>query len=189
MFVLRVPASQTSNAVSITTNLVFYLKTLGTSVDPESQFKSDQVINYTIRGTSTNEIYYRHFPFGNFDCHLFKEDGSEVPKTKTGLDFSRTPSKPTKEELESTRQFYPYSVNNTSSEYRPLFRVDDMFTITNKGIYELEVRARLCVIMTNNMPDLNAMIDARNVTGRSYSFANDFGILTSPPLRVKVVKE
>jgi hypothetical protein len=33
------------------------------------------------------------------------------------------------------------------------------------------------------------MIDARNVTGRGFPFIDAFGILTSQPLRVKVIKE
>ena len=53
----------------------------------------------------------------------------------------------------------------------------------------MEIRMRLCVIMTNGIPDLKAMVDWRNVTGRGVPFVKDFGVLTSPPLRVKVIKE
>jgi hypothetical protein len=35
------------------------------------------------------------------------------------------------------------------------------------------------------MPDMKAMLDGANAT----SFTNRFGIVTSPPLRIKVIKE
>jgi hypothetical protein len=43
--------------------------------------------------------------------------------------------------------------------------------------------------MTNGLPDYSAMIDGRNALPSGYRFANDFGILESPPLRVKIIKE
>ena len=180
--------AQITNSVYLTTNLLFSLHSSKTA-GSQSKFKSNVEIVWGLLGTSTNRIWYRHFPSGNFDFHLFSENGNEVIKTKAGQDFSGTPSKPTKEELALTRQFVAYSVDNKQGEYRLLFRPDDVFDITNKGVYELEIQMRLCVIMTNNLPDMNAMIDARNVTGHGFPFAEDFGILTSPTLRVKVIKE
>jgi hypothetical protein len=185
---LSVRASQITNSVNITTNLLFCLSSEKNGLFPYAQFKSDEVVYSGLLGTSTNLIGYRHFPSGNFDFHLFDENGRELPKTKAGLDFTGAPRKPTKAELR-TRKFFYYTVANKAGEYRRLFRPEDMFVITNKGIYEMEVRIRLCVIMTNGMPDLKAMTDWRNTTSRGIPFAKDFGILTSVPLRVKVVKE
>ena len=141
-----------------------------------------------IIGTSTNNITYRHCPSGNFDFHLFDKNGREVGKTQAGLDLSGTPRKPSKDDL-VTKKFMPYFVDKNGGEYRRLFRPEDVFTIANKGIYEMEVRIRLCVIMSNGVPDLKAMTDWRNASSRGFSFAKDFGILTSPPLRVIVIKE
>ena len=187
---LCAPASEITNSVNITTNLVFYL-IRPMVAGSQSQFKSDEVINYMLMGTSTNYIGYRHFPSGSFDFHLFDKDGKEVPKTKAGLALAGTPPKPTEADLRfwRTSGFYPYNVNEKDGEYRKLFRPDDIFVITNKGVYEMEIRMRLCVIMTNGAPDLKAMTDWRNVTLRGLPFTKDFGVLTSPPLRVKVIKK
>ena len=43
--------------------------------------------------------------------------------------------------------------------------------------------------MTNGSPDLKAMTDWRNVSTRGFPFADDFGALTSPVLRVQVIKD
>ena len=183
---LRVPASEITNSVHITTNLVFSLhgwKTIG----PQSQFNSNEEIVWGLIGTSTNNIGYRHFPSGNFNFHLFAENGKEVVKTKTGIALTDTPLKPTEADI-VYRRYPSNSVDNKGGEYRKLFRPDDIFVITNKGVYELEVQMRLCVIMTNGAPDLKAMINWRNVFPHGYPYVTNFGVLTSPPLRVKVIK-
>jgi hypothetical protein len=179
-------ASQITNSVNITTNVVFRLTRPGDD-SLQSQFKSDELIDYMLNGPKTNYVYLRQFPYGNFDFHLFDKSGNEVSKTQAGLDFTRTPPKPTKDDLRvwRTNRFFPFSTGKKGGYYRSLFRPDDMFVISNKGIYELEVRTRLCLIMTNGIPDLKAMVDGANAT----SFTNHFGVFTSPPLRVKVVKE
>jgi hypothetical protein len=188
--ILSIPASEITNSVNITTNLVFRLANAKVD-DAQSQFKSDEIIRYKIAGTSTNIIGARHFPSGNFDFHLFDADGSEVSKTKVGLALTGTPPKPTEAGITfyRTSGFSPFFVNEEIVNQNLLFRPDDVFVITNKGVYELEVKARICVIMINGSPDLKAMTDWRNVYSRGYKFYKDFGVLTSPPLRVKVIKE
>jgi hypothetical protein len=183
-------ASQITNSVNITTNVVFRLTRPGDD-SLQSQFKSDELIDYMLNGPKTNYVYLRQFPYGNFDFHLYDKSGKEVSKTQAGLDFTRTPPKPTKDDLRDwrTSRFFPFSTGKKGAYYRSLFRPDDVFRITNKGVYELEIRTRLCVKMTNGMPDLKAMDDGLNATSRSLPFVNDFGVLTSPPLRVKVIKE
>jgi hypothetical protein len=192
-FVLSAPASEITNSVNIITNinLVFSLKSSG-AVDSQSQFKSDEIIDCMLIGPSTNVVYLRKFPSGNFDFHLFDGGGKEVSKTKAGIALTGTPPKPTtRGDIMSwkTSRFVPFMVGDKVVNQNPLFRPDDIFVITNKGIYELEVTMRLCVIMTNGMPDLTAMVDGRNATMRGLPFIKDFGVLTSPPLRVKVIKE
>jgi hypothetical protein len=181
-------SAEITNSVNITTNLEFYLTAMKTA-GPESLFKSDDLIYAGLLGTSTNYIYYRHFPSGNLDFHLFSTNGEEIPKTKAGLALSGKPHKPSEHDLFSSRQFVGYFVDNKGGEFRERFRPDEIFMITNKGTYDLVVQTSLCVIMSNGIPDQSAMIDARNVTGRGFPFAKDFGILPSPPLRVKVIKE
>jgi hypothetical protein len=189
IFALTLSASaQIVKSVNITTNLSFSLQSWK-AIGPQSKFMSNEEIIWGLLGTSTNHIWYRHFPSGNFDFHLFDQNGKEVSKTKAGLDLTATPVKPTIDELALTRKFVGYSVTSEQGEYRRLFRPDEMFVITNGGIYELKVQINLCVIMTNGAPDLNAMIDARNVTGRGFPFIKDFGVLTSSPLNVKIIKE
>ncbi len=193
MFALYLPASaQITNSVNIVTNinLVFCLAKLKAE-GIQSQFKSDEIIRYMFMGPSTNVIYLRKFPSGNFDFHLFDKNGKEVSKTKAGLALTGTPPKPTENDLRfwRTSGFRPFFIGDGGVSQNPLFRPDDIFMITNKGDYELEVQARLYVIMTNGIPDVTAMLDGRNATGRGLPFFKDFGILTSPPLRVKIIKE
>jgi len=182
--VLSGASAHTTNHVNITTNLLFYL-TAGRTARAESTFKSDESLSFMLLGTGTNYIYYRHFPVGNFDFHLFDANGKEIPKTAVGRSLSEAPPKPTKGDLLQSGRYNGYFVDNKGGECRRLFRPDETFNLTNKGVYDLEVRINLCVIMTNGAPDLSAMIDARNVTAH----VNDFGVLISPPLRVKVNKE
>jgi hypothetical protein len=189
---LYVPASEITNSVNITTNinLVFCLAKLKAD-GAQSQFKSDEIIRYMLTSSSTNTLYLRKFPSGNFDFHLFDKEGKEVLKTRVGLALTGTPPKPTKDDLIfwRTSGFRPFFIGEGDANQSPLFRPDDVFVITNRGDYELEVRTRLYVIMTNGMPDVTAMLDGRNATGHGLPFIKDFGVLTSPPLRVKVIKE
>lgn len=183
-----VSAGAMTNSVQITTNLLFYLVSpRSDSNGPLSRINSDHTIAYMLLGTSTNDIYYRHFPSGNFEFHLFDIDGNEVLKTKQGLDLSDMPHRPTRSELVK-RSFLPESVDDGGGECRSLFTPDAIFNITKNGIYELEVRMRLCVLMTNGLPDLKAMLDGRNIWPSGWPFAKDFGILVSPPLRIQVNK-
>jgi hypothetical protein len=131
-------ASQITNGVNITTNVVFRLTRPGDD-SLQSRFKSDEQIDYMINGPTTSCVYLRQFPYGNFDFHLFDEAGREVSKTQAGLDFTRTPPKPTKDDLRDwkTSHFYPFSTGKKGGYYRSLFRPDDMFLVTNKGVYEL----------------------------------------------------
>lgn len=188
--VLCASASEITNSVNITTNLAFCLGKIEAS-GSQSQFKSDEIIYYKLTGMSTNVIGARHFPSGNFDFHLFGADGKEVSKTKAGLALTGIPPKPTEAGITfwRTSGFRPFFLTEGEVNQNPLFCPDDVFVITNKGIYKLEVQARLCVIMTNGAPDLKAMTDWRNITPRGNPFYKDFGVLTSPPLRVKVIKE
>jgi len=173
------------NAVQVTTNLLFSLHSREKK-GPQSEFKSNDEIIWSLIGTNTNRIWYRHFPAGNFECHLFDQNGNEMPRTKAGLDFLTFPPKPTEYDLAMTKKFVGYSVNNDHGEFRRLFRPNEIFVITNNGIYTLQVQLRLCVIMTNGSPDLTAMIDGRNINGRGFKFAKDFGALTSAPVRVTI---
>ena len=195
---LSAPASQITNSVNIITNpnLDFCLKRPGVA-GAQSQFKSDEPIDYLFLTSSTNTVYLRKFPSGNFDFHLFDEAGKELSKTKAGLDLTGIPTNPqNRADLMSWKSshFFPfffggYKVDGGNANYGSLFRPDDVFVITNKGVYVLEVQARLCVIMTNGVPDTKAMLDGRNATSTGVPFIKDFGVLTSPPLRVKVIKK
>lgn len=62
-----------------------------------------------------------------------------------------------------------------------LFRPEDMFVITNKGVYDLVVRMRICVAMTNGVPDYKAM------TSKGFP-REPLGVAVSSPYRAKVIK-
>jgi len=166
---------------------VFFLSSEKHGLFPENNFQSDEVIYYGLLGTSTNHVWYRHFPSGEFDFHLFDKSGNEVSKRKAGSALTVTPAKASKHDLMfwRTSHLNPYNVDNHGGEYHSLFRPDDIFIITNSGTYALVIQMRLCLIMTNGLPDLSAMVDARTVTEHN---PDKFGVFTSPQLRVKVVK-
>jgi hypothetical protein len=65
-----------------------------------------------------------------------------------------------------------------------MFRADEMFVITNKGVYELEVRMRICVPLTNGVPDTNAMASFLRHTS-----LDGYGVVESSPVRVEVIKK
>ena len=48
-----------------------------------------------------------------------------------------------------------------------------MFVITNKGIYDLVVKFRICVAMTNRVPDIKAMTNVNSfLASRIFAYLN-----------------
>jgi hypothetical protein len=192
--VLNATADSLTNAVPFTANLTFFLEKLYGGI-PANKFKSDEIIYETllVNGTNisnghglwagTNIVSYRILPsYAQFyDFKLLNDKGQEVPKTKEGLAYSE-PALPPKGEFDLYRKFKFHPIK--ASDTRAMFRPDEMFVITNKGVYELEVRMRICVPMTNGLPDTNAMMNFLRHTS-----AENFGIIESPPVRVNVIKE
>ncbi len=190
---LNVVALPLTNAVPLTPCLTFFVQN-GWGIGQTNQFKSDEMIDRTIlvNGTNisnghglwagTNIITFRYMPsYAQFyDFRLFDYKGQEVVKSEKGLAYSELPETPNRFNLYSKFKFHPIKAGDT----REMFRPDDMFLITNKGVYELEVRIRICVPMTNGLPDTNAMMNLLRNTE-----AENFGIVESAPVRVKVIKE
>jgi hypothetical protein len=103
-----------------------------------------------------------------------------MPKTKLGRTFVKPPGQPKNEE-----DLWDFANDGIRrGVLHDFFRPDELFVITNKGVYGLEVRMRICVPMTNGVPDTNAMLDYRKV-----SYMTNCGVVESPPLRVKVIKD
>jgi hypothetical protein len=183
MAALSNQASPATNSVFVTRNLIFYLSSATHGGYPAAQFKSDEMIERAFIGTDTNYTYYRILPFDqSFDFKLTDEKGQMVQKTEKGSAMGK-PSVPPKSRGEINK-FKGEVVRQDMAEDRLFFRPDEMFVITNKGIYDLEVRIRVCVPTTNDVPDFAAMTN-----GYSFFGSKSFGVLTSPPLRVKVIKE
>jgi hypothetical protein len=141
---LHATASQVTNSVSISTNvnMLFCLARVGVD-GAQSQFKADEVIRYMLIGPSTNVIYLRKFPSGNFDFHLFDENGKEVSKTKAGLALTGAPPRPTAyEDIVSWKahQFFPFFIGEGVINQNPLFRPDDVFVIPIGGVSEHRIR-------------------------------------------------
>jgi hypothetical protein len=173
-------ASSITNAVPVTTNLIFSLD--GKDGFPKSQFKSDELVNSLLVGTSTNYIKFLVFPFDQaFGFELYDDQGRELAKTERGLANSKSASPPTN--MSELNKLASRVLWRDKGDFRALFRPDDMFVITNKGVYDLEVRIRLCVPMTNGVPDYEAM-------NLNKWFSNTrYGVIISDPVRVKVIKE
>lgn len=175
-----------SNTVTITTNLLFYLSSDG---DPANQFKSDNSIRYNVcpnpfytSGTNYMWVQFFLFPLNQaFDFRLLDDKGNEVQKTKLGVANGQPAHLPTTmHEFDQLK----YILRRQNEAIRgSLFRPDEMFMITNKGVYTMEVRMRICVQITNGVPDYQVMQD------KSQFPHGPFGIVVSKPLRVKIVKE
>lgn len=180
-----------SNTVTITTNLLFFLSSREDSGGPAALLaKSDQSLRSGIAPNpfytpSTNHmlVQFLVFPFNQtLDFHLFDDKGNEVQKTKQGLANSNPVHLPTTmSEYDKLRRLF-VKQNEKMVAY-PLFRPDDMFVITNKGVYTMEVRMRICVQVTNGVPDYQVMQNIKQFPD------GPFGIVVSKPLRVKVIKE
>jgi hypothetical protein len=173
----------TTNSVFITSNLIFYLADMNISGRPALKLKSDVEISRVFVGVDTNYVFFRVFPYEQtFEFRMTDEKGQAVQKTAKGLMMSKPAILP-KNRLE-VPESNGKIVNKDIADARLFFRPDEMFLITNKGIYDLEVWARVYVPATNGVLDISSMTN-------SYRFltSKHFGVLTSPPLHMKVIKE
>jgi hypothetical protein len=177
---------QYTNAVHITTNLLFFLSSRRYDLYPANQFKSDELLIqglqlYPVSLQRTNAAYYFNLPFNQtYDFHLCDKMGHEIEKTPKGLAMSEPP-KP----LSGGRdRDYSSMTATRMAEFHAIFRPDDLFVITNKGTYDMTIAIRICVAVTNGVPDIYAMSNPFRTIQ-----AKDFGIVESEPLRVKVIKE
>jgi|SRR5665213_3198589 len=169
------------NSVPVTTNLIFSLVS-GKTGFPSIQFNSNEMIYRSLIGTSTNYIKYLALPFNKtFDFHLVDDKNKEVPKAARGLANSEIPN--LTNHINGSNKFKGQVVRRDIADMRILFRPDEMFVITNKGVYELDVRIRICVPMTNNAPDYKAM----NL--RQWLSNTHYGVVVSNPVRVRIIKE
>ena len=180
-----------TNSVPITTNIFFYLSSRESHLSPKAEFRSDETIvsGFVLvpllpppTGTNTRAIIkFRVFSQSqSFVFHLYDDKGKEVKKTKKGLANSQQPVMPTGASPNLPLRL----IGEGSSDDRELFRPDEMFVIPNKGLYTLEIRACIAVPMTNNMVDYPAM----KVPMEPHYYNNNLGIITSEPLRVKIIK-
>lgn len=171
-------AAPLTNPVPITHNLYFQLrKRWG---PPTNQFFANEVLSYKIGTTATNHgVAYRYFPPDrSFVFRLLDAHGGEVAKTLRGIEFSRAPRVP--RSMSESARLHGYDGNLT----KPLFRPDDMFALTNSGIYQLEISIRLWVQTTNR----GAPNELSELTQPGIGTNYQFGVVTSPPVRVRIIK-
>jgi hypothetical protein len=122
-------AGSLTNAVPVTTNLVFELKAERGPVT--NRFGADDTIIYALVATSTNDVHYRALPFDQaFEFRLFDAAGQEVPKTPRGQKSGQPPTAP--KGRGGLSRFKPQSVRY---EPRKLFRPSEMFLATSNGVY------------------------------------------------------
>jgi len=179
---LNCSAFQFSNSVQVTSNLTFFLNG-EKSYLPQFQFKSDEAIFYTLVAnplTPTNLVHYFALPFDEtFAFKMLDDKNREVKKNERGFANSKEPN--LIKNRNDTRKLKPRPIG-----YEPyfLFRPDEMFMITNKGVYELDVRIRICVPMTNGVPDTKAMTSLHGLL-----MSTNFNVVVSDPVRVRIIKE
>lgn len=151
-----------------------------------NQFRSDEMIRAEFAANITNNVWYRYLPYQSrfHAVKLFDEKGREVTKTEKGVANSQPPTKPKKVLDMYNKNFAAGWTRSDLWVDYVSFRPDEIFVIPKKGIYELEIRAQIYVPMTNGMPDTNAMLDSKKTV-----FAKNYGLIESPPLHIKVIKE
>jgi len=168
-----------TNSVPATTNVTFFLRSR-TNHLPQTQFLSDERILYTLAANGTNCVFRRRLPFEQtFEFKLLDERGRELPKTKLGKSNSQ-PAKAPRNQWE----IFKLKPGTILYDTRELFRPAGMFIIPEEGVYELQVRVRLCVPMTNGVPDNAGMLN-----NSRFVRSKEFGLVISEPLRVKVIKK
>lgn len=149
----------------------------------QEPFDSSTRLAYCVSMTpkATNVIYYRNIPFNQrFDFHLYDSKGQEVSKTLYG----RTNSNPVSSiKTKNAVKELDGGVAN-GIEY-PMFSADQAFVITNKGFYDLSVRLRICIPMTNGVPDYGIIMEGRRFIN---DHSTNYGVLETPPMHVKIVK-
>lgn len=182
---LKATAEPITNVVPLTANLTFFLEQKGGRA-PAYQFKDSEMIYRALLVNGTNIVNYRALPlFSQFyDFKLLDANGAEVAKTKAGLANSR-PAKFPVNRFDLLGNFKLQCIKGL--DVRGLFRPRDMFVITNNGQYDLVVKMRICVPMTNGVVDTNAMKEIRSFV--QAESVEDFMIYESPPLLVKVMKD
>jgi hypothetical protein len=115
-----------------------------------------------------------------------------VPQTIASLAKQKLPILPFTNDayaLNVRHNFPSYSVDIDGGEVHSLWKADDVFLITNKGVYELELQKRIYVMMSNGVPVEAAFTNAENFTYPIPVHPEKFGIFTSPPIRVRIIKE
>jgi hypothetical protein len=111
---------------------------------------------------------------------MFDESGRPVPKTKVGLLWGEPV------ELPKTLHEVSRLHGRPSGETYALFRADDLFVITNKGIYDLEARLAIWGKTTNSTPDIEPWLLHQKPPINTNLH---YGVVVSEPLRVKIFKE
>lgn len=183
-----------TNSGLLTTNLIFTLNQDSGLHCFTNLYHSGEMIDYTLltidqKGrvfnrevTGTPEVFFRRLPENeSFEFHLFDSNGREVQKTKRGIELSARVKVP-----ESVKD-----VTRLEGRYAPVgafhvFRPEDTFVLTNKGMYELEICLRVWAQVSERCVTNHEIIghfDKRIGTNACFS------VVTSTPARVKILKQ
>lgn len=176
--ILAGTVNASTNYVTVANHFTFFLRSQGGYL-PQTSFRSDEIVCYTLGAAGTNWLYHRRLPTEQaFDFQLRDAQGRQVPKTKLGREYSQ-PARPPR------FWWTVYRLKPQSVRYEPrqLFRPDEMFQITNPGMYELQVRIRLFLPVTNGVVDAEALVNFRQ-----FATNRHWGVVVSDPVCVNVIK-
>lgn len=163
--------AQLTNRVVITPDLIFWLwqsqattniiNSVPTNV---SRFEFNEQILYAVSTTKKQKVVFGRLPQEqSFIFDLHDANGNVVPKTDMGVKNSQPVN---------IQGAYGLKIRHTPDivlhDYvNNLFVPSDYFVITNKGVYLLDVQMRVWTLKTNN----------------------EYGVVTSPPVRVEVERK
>ncbi len=191
-FFAAAPASRSApltNGVLATKLLTFSLRTQK-DFHPQLQFSSKEMLYYRVlnnsftfpNATNATSVKYLAFPqYQAFEFNLFNDKGQKITKTASGRNNSQATAVP--RSLKDYEELKQKTVIGSES-YR-LFCPDEFFEIRTEGVYELEVKIKICVPFTNGVPDVCAMTNSHTL----YESNTNLTVLTSDPVRVKIIKE
>jgi hypothetical protein len=141
------------------------------TTDIKTRFQSDELIYRSFMQPETNRFSMRLLPANDaFSIELHDAEGKKITKTAKG----KAMGKPIPAEITKSL-FLSSKINTGRQDLRALFKPEEVFVITNTGMFTLAIRARILLPASNGVPLIAAI-------------TNSLMLATSPPESFKVIE-
>ena len=171
-------SAQVIDDMPVSTNHVFYLA--DEAGHRTNEFRFDQKIIYVIEPLTTNSIFCRTVPWTRALIYrLDDQAGRRMRKTELG--YKTGPPARVPEPLDVA----PRSDGTLAPLRYELFRPVDVFVVTNRGVYDLNLKIRVNVKIPPDLMTNRGSVDLGCTAGPK----SHYGIIPSGPLPVKLIRE